>query len=67
MKLVGQTTEDINLYPQGVDNLLCWNLGKAVVVNNLGTDILIGEPGKVDNKIATLPQKKMVECVGYNG
>ena len=67
MKLVGQTTEDIKLYPQGVDNTLCWNLGKTVIVNNLGTDILVGEPGKVDNNIATLPHKKVVECTGYNG
>ena len=57
MKLVGQTTEDIKLYPQGVDNTFCWNLGKTVIVNNLGTDSLVGEPGKVDNNIAFFPPK----------
>ena len=46
MKLVGQTLNDVILYPQGTTDTVCWNLGKAVVVTNLGVDILIGEPGK---------------------
>ena len=66
MKLVGQTVNDLKLYPQGVTNSLCWNLGKTVIVNNLGVDILLGEPGKVDNRISTVPHRRMIECVGHD-
>ena len=36
-------------------------LGKIIVVKNLGAQILIGEPGKEDNMIITIPHKKLVE------
>ena len=32
-----------------------------VIVKNLGVDILIGEPGKKDNRILTHPHKRMIE------
>ena len=43
------------------------NFGKMVVVQNLGVDVLIGEPVKVENKILTLPHKWMVEIYTTEG
>ena len=37
-----------------------WNLGKCVVVKNLGNYILLGEPGKKDNKIITVPHSRAI-------
>jgi len=35
-------------------------LGIVLIVNNLGVDCLIGEPGKAENNIVCLPRKQMV-------
>ena len=66
MKLVGQTLEDVKLSLQETNKNIVWDLGKAVVVSNLGVDILIGEPGKADNKISTIPHKKLIEVMGHD-
>ena len=44
-----------------------WNLTNCIVVENFGVDLLLGEPGKVDNKICTIPEKKSVETVNLFG
>ena len=61
ISLAGQTSQDLLLKVQGADTLVTWNLRKAVVVKNLGVDILVGEPGKRDNFILTLPNEKKLE------
>ena len=38
-----------------------------VVVTNLGVDLLVGEPGKLDNKIVTISHHKIIETVDANG
>ena len=43
------------------------DFGKMVIVKNLGVDFLIGEPGKVDNRILTLPHRQMVQIQPKNG
>ena len=63
MKLTGQTLEDVILHVQGVNTNISWNLGKVVIVKNLGSDISTGEPGKAENKVNTIPHKKVVEVV----
>ena len=60
MKLAGQTVEDVQLSVQNIETQLYWNLGKAIVVTNLGADIIMGEPGKADNRITTIPHRKVV-------
>ena len=37
-----------------------FNLGKAIVVRNLGTELLLGEPGKKDNNIITIAKDKVI-------
>ena len=46
MKLAGQTKENVIMAVQGTTKPVVWNLGNMVVVRNLGTNILIGEPGR---------------------
>merc|ERR1711895_43117 len=46
MKLAGQTEENVHMTIQGTREPVSWNLGNMVVVQNLGANILIGEPGK---------------------
>ena len=66
MKLAGQTMEDCKLFVQNLKKPLQWNLGKAVVVTNLGADILMGEPGKADNRITTIPHRKIIQFLDVN-
>ena len=61
MQLAGQTEDDVCLDVQGTKEPLSWDLQKMVVVKNLGVDILIGEPGKADNQIVTIPHHKIIK------
>ena len=67
MKLAGQTFQYIVLDVQGSEFPVPWNLGKVVIVSNLGLDILVGEPGKADNKIITIPHRKLSQTVDSTG
>ena len=67
MKLAGQTIEDIGMKVEGASRIISWELGKMLVVKNLGSDILIGEPGKADNQIVTIPHKKMIKVLDDKG
>ena len=55
MKLLGVIPSDIVLKVQDSKSAVQIILKHAVVVKNLGPNILIGEPGKMDNNIITLP------------
>ena len=48
MPVVGQTLNDITIYPLNCDAPVRWNLGPCIVVENLGVNLLVGEPGKLD-------------------
>ena len=37
------------------------------MVKNLGVDILVGEPAKVDNEIVTIPHERLVEMNNIAG
>ena len=59
MILSGQTKRDLILIPTE-NKKVQWNLGRCVVVKNLGNTILLGEPGKKDNKIITVPHSQTI-------
>ena len=61
LQVTGKTNKDVILHSN--DNKVTWNLGQCLVIQNLGCDILIGEPGKVENKIITNPITKSVATV----
>ena len=67
MKLAGQTIEDIDMQVEGASRIISLKLGKMVVVKNLGVDTLIGEPGKADNKIVTIPHEKVIKVLDDQG
>ena len=67
MNLSGQTQEVISIDIKHIGKHIKWQLGKMVVVKNLGVDMLIGEPGKVDNEIITIPHKSLIEMTDING
>ena len=61
MSVKGQSKENIKLNVNNCETPVIWNLGKCIVVENLGVDLLIGEPGKLDNCIKTDPEKKSAQ------
>jgi hypothetical protein len=60
MTVVGETKDDVVLHKNHDNHFIRWNLRKCIVVRNLGCPVLIGEPGKQDNVISTLPSKKLI-------
>ena len=63
MSLAGQTETDISLRIGYSKKFITLRLGRMIVVKNLGVEILVGEPGKQDNEIITIPHKKLIEFV----
>ena len=57
MTLMGETTSNVSLKVSSRNHDIRWDLGKVVIVKNLGVPLLIGEPGKSDNTIITIPQE----------
>ena len=67
MNVVGQTSEDVVLQIPHNTSKITWNLGKCIIVENLGVEILIGEPAKIDNKIVTKSHLKIIETLDDDG
>ena len=67
MIVTGETTDDVILHKHAKSRFIRWNLKKCVVVKNLGCPILIGEPGKVDNFIQTIPSSRLICTNDVNG
>ena len=67
MILVGETDASVVLSLPYCKYPIHWNLGKCVVVQNLGCPILIGEPGKLYNNILTDPTKRLISTRNVNG
>ena len=57
MTLMGETSTNICLTVNSKKHDIRWNLGKVIVVKELTVPLLIGEPGKKDNTIITIPQE----------
>ena len=57
MNVVGQTTSPNLFNVHGTRVPVILTLTEIVVIDNLGTDLLIGQPGKIENKIVVYPHK----------
>ena len=55
IQVVGQTKDEVRLNIIVDKGTAPVNLGACLVVNNLGTPLLIGQPGKVKHEIVTKP------------
>lgn len=58
LQLSGKTKQDVIVTIPINETYVQWNLGQCIVVNNLGCDVLIGEPAKAMNNILTHPISK---------
>ena len=67
MTITGQTLNNIILTISQEDTQVKWDLAKCAVVANLGVEVLIGEPGKIDNFIVTKSYKQKIETKDKNG
>ena len=73
LEVCGQTLEPVVLSCKTENGVKMLYLGIMLVVANLGTKCLIGEPGKIKNNIICLPKQKLillaegstVHCVPY--
>ena len=61
MKILGVVSNDVVLDVYDTKSQVKITLKNAVVVKNLGSDILIGEPAKYDNNIVTFPREKLIQ------
>ena len=67
MAISGQSKMNVILKIPHESSSISWDLGKCVIVENLGVDILIGEPAKIDNNIITKSHLKILETKDSNG
>ena len=67
MRLAGQTKEVVSVQIKHVGIPIILHLGKLIVVKNLGVELLLGEPAKIDNEIVTIPHKQLVEVTNSKG
>ena len=67
MKLLGVVNGNVELQVNDLEIPIRIILKNAVVVKNLGPNILIGEPGKMDNDIITLPKQKLIQLRNIHG
>ena len=66
MQVVGKTNENVIITALH-ERPVVWDLGKCIVVRNLSVEMLIGEPGKMDNKIITIPHLKKIKTEDIDG
>ena len=60
LKIVGQTEADFIVKVRSGNTTIPVNLGRILVVRDLGCDLLCGEPGKSDNNIITIPRSRVI-------
>ena len=65
--IVSQTANDVILVKTVDNSVIQWNLGQCLVIDDLGCDILIGEPAKQANKIVTHPSHKCISVIDVDG
>ena len=66
--VVGVTKYDVVAKVIGASNPeVTINIGKMIVIRDLGADALLGQPSKVDNCIITYPHKSNIQFKGHDG
>ena len=60
VNIVGQSQQPLLLNTKFQDTVVTLNLGHVLVVDKLGSDVLLGEPGKQSNCIFTVPHKQQI-------
>ena len=63
LKIIGKTSQDVILSKTVHSSKIKWNLGQCLIIQNLGCELLIGEPAKMKNEINTHPVTKNISTV----
>ena len=58
--ILGQAINDVVVNTKFASTKVPINLGKAIVIKNLGATMILGEPGKCRNGISTNPRKRLI-------
>ena len=64
LEIIGQTSHPVTISCDTEEGSKPINLGIVLVVRKLGIPCLLGEPGKLNNNIICLPQRKIVILAG---
>ena len=67
MQIRGQTDEEVLVDILAANFTSTISLGVCVIIDNLGTDVLIGQPAKVNHEIETKPHMGTVQFKDLNG
>ena len=62
LNIIGETEHDLVVDTRFGSRHVNINLGKIVIIEDLGSDLIMGEPGKSSNDISTDPSNKMIIC-----
>ena len=63
LQVVGQTENNIILRVPTTEGEVSWLLSQCLIIQNLGCDVLIGEPAKIYNDIVTHPSHKLATSI----
>ena len=61
--ILGETRDDFFVTTKFQNTKVNINMGKVTVIKNLGTPLILGEPGKALNNIQTDPSSRMIHLV----
>merc|ERR1711942_123435 len=67
MEVIGRTEKELVINGHFEGAKVQMNLGSVVVVKKLTAQLLLGEPGKKDNRVRTLPDEKKIEVRTKDG
>ena len=67
MNVAGIAKHDINAIVLGTNSSSLIRIATMIVINDLGTDILLGQPSKIDNKIITVPHASKIHFQSLDG
>ena len=67
MTVMGMTKYDIYAHILGTNSPCSIKIAKMIIIKDLGVDVLLGQPAKVDNCIVTIPHKSSIEFKSIDG
>ena len=67
MNVIGIAKHDVTATVLGTSSPSFIKIVTFIVINDLGTDILLGQPSKVDNQIITIPHADKINFCAING
>ena len=60
LSIIGQAVDDVYVDTLFQSTHVSINLGRATIIKNLGSDMILGEPGKAANSVSTDPKNRII-------